>query len=156
MGFSSWGGWELLSSSRAQALRSMDSVTAASALSSCGSRPKLLCYGMWDLPGSGIEPMSPVLAGRFLTTAPAGKSCPPCPKFLLILSHVLLLLRMTDFCLSVFLCRCIITRERGCWDFISSRRTYRTFWILSLKNFFTPYFSSSNISPYTIICAQYK
>ena len=29
---------------------------------------------MWDLPGPGIEPMSPELAGRFLTTAPPGKS----------------------------------------------------------------------------------
>jgi len=28
---------------------------------------------MWDLPGSGIEPMSPALAGRFFTTEPAGK-----------------------------------------------------------------------------------
>ena len=29
---------------------------------------------MWDLPGPGIEPMSPALAGWFLTTAPPGKS----------------------------------------------------------------------------------
>ena len=29
---------------------------------------------MWDLPGPGIKPVSPTLAGRFLTTAPAGKS----------------------------------------------------------------------------------
>ena len=28
---------------------------------------------MWDLPGPGIEPMSPALAGGFLTTAPPGK-----------------------------------------------------------------------------------
>ena len=28
---------------------------------------------MWDLPGAGLEPMSPALAGRFLTTAPPGK-----------------------------------------------------------------------------------
>ena len=28
---------------------------------------------MWDLPGSGLKPMSPALAGRFLTTAPPGK-----------------------------------------------------------------------------------
>ena len=27
---------------------------------------------MWDLPGLGIEPMSPALAGGFLTTAPPG------------------------------------------------------------------------------------
>ena len=30
---------------------------------------------MWDLPGPGIEPVSPALAGGFLTTAPSGKSC---------------------------------------------------------------------------------
>ena len=29
---------------------------------------------MWDLPGPGLESMSPALAGRFLTTAPPGKS----------------------------------------------------------------------------------
>ena len=34
---------------------------------------------MWDLPGPGLEPVSPALAGRFLTTAPPGKS----PKFLI-------------------------------------------------------------------------
>ena len=30
--------------------------------------------GMWDLPGPGLEPVSPALAGRFLTTAPRVKS----------------------------------------------------------------------------------
>ena len=28
---------------------------------------------MWDLPGPGLEPMSPALAGGFLTIAPPGK-----------------------------------------------------------------------------------
>ena len=42
-------------------------------LSSCGTRALLFC-GMWDLPGPGIKPVSPALAGRFLTTAPPGKS----------------------------------------------------------------------------------
>ena len=28
---------------------------------------------MWDLPGPGLEPVSPTLAGGFLTTAPPGK-----------------------------------------------------------------------------------
>ena len=28
---------------------------------------------MWDLPGPGTEPMSPALAGRFLTTEPPRK-----------------------------------------------------------------------------------
>ena len=30
---------------------------------------------MWDLPGPGLEPMSPALAGGFLTTVPPGKPC---------------------------------------------------------------------------------
>ena len=29
---------------------------------------------MWDLPGPGLEPVSPALAGGFLTTAPPGES----------------------------------------------------------------------------------
>ena len=41
-------------------------------LSSCGSWAQLL-RGMWDLPGPGLEPVSPALAGGFLTTAPPGK-----------------------------------------------------------------------------------
>ena len=32
-------------------------------------RAWLLC-GMWNLPGPGTEPMSPALAGGFLTTGP--------------------------------------------------------------------------------------
>ena len=28
---------------------------------------------MWDLPGPGLEPEFPALAGGFLTTAPPGK-----------------------------------------------------------------------------------
>ena len=43
-------------------------------LSSCGSRAQLL-RGMWDLPRSGLEPVSPALAGRFSTAAPPGKPC---------------------------------------------------------------------------------
>ena len=41
-------------------------------LSSCGSRAQLL-RGTWDLPRPGLEPVSPALAGRFLTTALPGK-----------------------------------------------------------------------------------
>ena len=47
-------------------------------LSSCGSRAQSL-RGMWDPPGPGLEPVSPALAGRFLTTAPPGK--PPLVGF---------------------------------------------------------------------------
>ena len=42
-------------------------------LSNCGSRAQLL-RGKWDLPRPGLEPVSPALAGGFLTTAPPGKS----------------------------------------------------------------------------------
>ena len=47
-------------------------------LSSCGSRAQLP-RGMWDLPRPGLEPVSPALAGGFLTAAPPGK---PATKFL--------------------------------------------------------------------------
>ena len=43
-------------------------------LSSFGSWAQLL-RGTWDLPRSGLEPVSPALAGRFSTTAPPGKPC---------------------------------------------------------------------------------
>ena len=42
-------------------------------LSSWGARASLL-RGVWDLPGPGLEPVSPELAGGFLTTAPPGKT----------------------------------------------------------------------------------
>ena len=60
----------------AQALGAWATVVAAHGLSCCGSwildtgsvvvahGLRLLC-SMWDLPRSGIEPMSPALAGRF-------------------------------------------------------------------------------------------
>ena len=39
---------------------------------------RLSCFlGMWALSGPGIEPVSPALAGRFLTTGPPGKSHTP-------------------------------------------------------------------------------
>ena len=47
--------------------------------SSCGSWAQLL-WGMWDLPRSGIEPVSLAWQGRFLTTGPPGK-----PRFLFVL-----------------------------------------------------------------------
>ena len=56
----------------ARGLSSCGSRALEHRLSSCGTRAYLLC-GMWDLPGPGIEPMSPALAGGFSTTAPPGK-----------------------------------------------------------------------------------
>ena len=40
---------------------------------------------MWDLPGSGIEPMSPVLTGGFFTTEPPGK---PLDLYLCVCLHM--------------------------------------------------------------------
>ncbi|KAJ8791703.1 hypothetical protein J1605_020425 [Eschrichtius robustus] len=51
-------------------------IVVARRLSSCGLWARLLC-GMWDLPRPGLEPVSPALAGGFLTTAPPGKSLTP-------------------------------------------------------------------------------
>ena len=45
-------------------------------LSTSDAWAQLLC-GMWDLPGPGLEFMSPALAGEFLTTAPPGKPSLP-------------------------------------------------------------------------------
>ena len=57
----------------ARALGTQASVVVVHGLSSCGSRAQLL-RGMCDLPGLGIETVSPALASEFLTTAPPGKS----------------------------------------------------------------------------------
>ena len=68
-----------------QQLRLVGSVVVACGLSSCGSRAlehrlsscgawAQLLRSMWNLPGPGIEPLSPTLAGRFSTTVPPGKS----------------------------------------------------------------------------------
>ena len=56
----------------ARRLSSCGSWALERRLSSCGARASLL-RGTWDLPGPGMEPVSPVLAGGFLTTAPPGK-----------------------------------------------------------------------------------
>ena len=52
--------------------RSCGSWAVECRLSSCGAQAQLL-HSMWDLPRPGLEPMSPALAGRFLTTGPPGK-----------------------------------------------------------------------------------
>ena len=56
----------------AHGLSSCGSWALECRLSSCGSWASLL-RGMWDLPGPGLEPVFPALAGRFLNTVPPGK-----------------------------------------------------------------------------------
>ena len=67
---------------RAQALgsvgfRGCSSHALEHRLSSCRARVQLL-RGMWDLPGSGMEPVSPALAGGFFTTKPPEKPSASC------------------------------------------------------------------------------
>ena len=67
--------WLLLlwsTGSKCEAFSSCGSWAPERRLSSCGLRAQLL-RGMWDLPGPGLEPVSPALAGGFLTTAPPGE-----------------------------------------------------------------------------------
>ena len=52
--------------------RSCGSWALERRLSSC-SAPASMLRGMWDLPGPGLEPVSPALAGGFLSTVPPGK-----------------------------------------------------------------------------------
>ena len=50
-------------------------VVVAHELGSCGARAQVP-HGMWDLPGPGLEPASPALAGGLPTTTPPGKPRP--------------------------------------------------------------------------------
>ena len=50
----------------------MSSCLGCTGFSSCGSWDELLSC-MWALPGSGMGPMSPALAGRFFTTEAPGE-----------------------------------------------------------------------------------
>ena len=60
-------------SCRARALGARASVVEACELGSCGLQAQLL-LSVWDLPGLGMEPVSPALAGRFLITGLPGRS----------------------------------------------------------------------------------
>ena len=60
---------------------------------------------MWDLPGLGLEPVSPALAGGFLTTAPPGK-----PLMWTIFKV------FTEFVTTLFLLYVLVPWPRGMWD----------------------------------------
>ena len=63
----------LASSVAACGLSRCDSLALEHRLDSCGTRVSLL-RALWDLPGSGMKPVSTALAGGFFTTEPPGKS----------------------------------------------------------------------------------
>ena len=90
-------------------------------LSSCGAQAQLL-RGMWDLPGPGIEPVSPALAGGFLTTAPPGK-----PPFIFIFYFLFLKIFIYFFIIfgcvgSSFLCEAFSSCGKRGPFFITVRR----------------------------------
>ena len=58
-----------------------------------------LLHGTWDLPGSGMEPVSPASAGGFFTTEPPGK---PAIVFLICISFTSAPL-LLSFCFVLFL-----------------------------------------------------
>ena len=64
--FSSCGEWGYCLVAVLRLLFAVTSLVAERGLNSCGSWALLLC-GMCDLPGPGIKPVSPALAGGFLT-----------------------------------------------------------------------------------------
>ena len=73
---------------------------------------------MWDLPGTGIEPVSPALAGRSFTTDPPGK--PWSPRFLIKN-------RKTDgSVLGLFPSRCIAVQMGG-----DKSQCFRTEWVFN-------------------------
>ena len=75
-GFSCWGAQALGTRASVVVARGFGSCglrTPERRLSSCGAQAQLL-RSMWDLPGPGLESLSPALAGGFLTTAPPRKS----------------------------------------------------------------------------------
>ena len=66
--FSCWKAWAV----GCTGFSSCSSRALEHRLNSCGSRD-LLLRGTWYLPGSGIDFLSPALAGGFFTTEPPGK-----------------------------------------------------------------------------------
>ena len=69
-GFSCCGAWASVVAARG--LSSCGSQTLEHRLSSCGALGFQLPCRVWDLPRSGIEPLSPALAGGLFTTEPPG------------------------------------------------------------------------------------
>ena len=119
-------------------------------LSSCDTRAQLL-RGMWDLPGPGIKPMSPALAGGFLTTAPPGKSLSPFlyyfkfPASVTSLPFLISLASTLVECMGVFWLLFVFLERNG-------SRTYKLYsLIFQLINFFLFRFVNQSSILYTSV-----
>ena len=119
--------WGSVAAAHGLGVNSCGSRTLEHRLGSCGMLAQLLC-SIWDLPGSGIEPVSPALAGRFFTTEPPGK---PCLCFILLKKKFFFLAARVFIALHQFSpeavsggdCRVVVCRllvaEHGLWSSIS-------------------------------------
>ena len=100
----------------AQSLISCGSQALQHRLNSTGARAQLF-QGLWDLSGSGIESVSPTLAGRFFTTEPPGKltafyiihnfylqTLIEFSQLLLKVNHIVLLLLLLLLYIFIFFC----------------------------------------------------
>ena len=81
VGYSPWGNKELDTTEQLHFhfLLLLSTGSRQTCFRSCSVRAQqlwqaLFLWGRWDLPRPGIEPVSTVLAGRFLTTGTQGKS----------------------------------------------------------------------------------
>ena len=71
----------------------------------------LVAFGTWNLPGPGVESVSPALAGGFLSTAPPGISCTSVVSvfyyfFILVVVFIHRLLKL--LCILTFLHECYV------------------------------------------------
>ena len=113
--FSSCGRWELLSACGAgfspQWLLLLRSVGCrCTGFGSSGSQAQLP-HSMWNLPGPGIEPVSPPLAGGFLTTVPPGKSKTHMYYRSLGTAYFSIMIRVSGGCNPVVIWDCSLIRE---------------------------------------------
>ena len=100
---------------------------------------------MWNLPGPGIEPMLPVLAGRFFTTGAPGKSTqkyslfkPPWVTIIVLLHlHTRAPVSQNHFSVTVFIPWCVLSLKLLVWQkhsdpvlmmFHLTRSHHNSFW----------------------------
>ena len=72
---------------------------------------------MWDLPRPGLEPVSPALAGGFLTTVPAGKTGRS------VLMHYRMVFKNVTFYWKCILCFCFLAEPCNKRDTIMSSQS---------------------------------
>ena len=92
---------------------------------------------MWDLPRSGLEPVSPALAGRFLTTVPPGK--PWIDPFIIIWCTSLSLVTVFDLksiLSEINIATPVLFWLRFAWNLFFHPFTWNRYVSLHLKCFF--------------------